>query len=309
MHQKLVLIGADRLDEDGPLSEFAIEARRLGFQVEVILDASRHRQEDKTCKKLASKGIRFLLRREFSTNDLKSFFDNKSVALSVNSQWIFSVSQIEFFSGRLYNYHNADLPLRRGKAAHSWRYLENTPITRLTFHEIVPKIDSGRILVSRRIRDKMVGLDSFYRQIRGKELLAFRVFLRRAGKGHLLVFQRKRRESRYYPPIDSTIQGYINWQWNAKEIVLFCLSFGAPHYGAKTFLDGKQVTIRGAHLARSRTKYHPYQSGLILYVDSDLVLVAAPGRGIVIPRTKISDFAEIKVGKRFQTPYSALEMG
>lgn len=310
MFSKIILIGADRFNERAPLTTFAAESKRIGLQVLVILDNSRHSAGDPTCERLAAEGIEFVLQSSFSSFFVQEFFDESTFALSVNSQWLFSNAEIQFFRGRLYNYHNADLPRRRGRAAHSWRYLENIRKTELTFHEVSLRVDSGLTLYSLRVRDRMDSIESFYKDISHLEVRAFRKFLRQLDRFRLFSLSRSRaKKSYYYPAINSETDGFIDWSWSSEEIVLFCKALGSPHRGAKTYLDGALVSIKGAKLAHSEKNhsFHPYQAGLILYLDANVAIVAARGQGLEIPRSMISEESNLRVGRKFRTPSSVLD--
>lgn len=308
-HLQIILIGSDRKGDISPLTNFARISLELGLEVKVILDSRRHSNEDSTCNALNSMGVKYKLLEELSLESLGEV-DTNTIGLSVNSQWIFTRSEIDCFSGALFNYHSADLPRRRGRAAHTWRYLENMSRTTLTFHQIEERLDSGRKVSDLEVIDDMNGMQEFYASIENAESRAFLDFIKAIQTGHWKekTAPEEPEEDFYWPGINSEQQGYINWAWTSEEIVLMCKAMGKPHAGAKSFIGGQPISIRAAELLPGDAAFHPFQAGLVIKITKDFVAIAAKGRGLRVPRNMIVTKHRIRLGEKIRTPSTVLDL-
>ena len=69
----------------------------------------------------------------------------------------------------------------------------------------------------------------------------------------------------YWPRLNAKKNGWINWNWKAKDIVNFINAFSFPYGGASTFVRSKilkkrKINITKAKLANSKYKFHPFQN-------------------------------------------------
>jgi len=106
----------------------------------------------------------------------------------------------------------------------------------------------------------------------------------------------------YWPKINSDIDGLINWNWNADEIIDFIRGFSKPYNGAFTFLKGKKIRIFDANKLKFTEKFHPFQSGIIFRKDKNFLYVAARKYIIKISFSNILGLNKIEnfyLGKRF----------
>ena len=109
-------------------------------------------------------------------------------------------------------------------------------------------------------------------------------------------------DSFYWPTLKADINGIINWNWSAKEIVDFIKAFSKPYNGAFCFLQKKKIKILNAEYYKSKIKFHPFQSGIIFRYHNNYFYVASKSHYIKI---LIKDIIGLKnnpfyyLGKKF----------
>lgn len=67
----------------------------------------------------------------------------------------------------------------------------------------------------------------------------------------------------YFPRLQTSIHGWIDWTWSATELTRFVLAFSYPHSGAQTMIQGSKVRIIDAEIDSFQTM-HPFVAGLLL---------------------------------------------
>ena len=115
-----------------------------------------------------------------------------------------------------------------------------------------------------------------------------------------------KKNSFYWPKLDTKNNAWINWSWDSKEIVSFINSFSDPYLGAATTINNKIIRLKDAKLANSNIKFHPYQNGLIFRKVKNKIFVASKNGGI---STDISHIKNKKnyLGRRLFTSNKQLE--
>jgi methionyl-tRNA formyltransferase len=117
------------------------------------------------------------------------------------------------------------------------------------------------------------------------------------------------KKSFYWPKLNTLSNGYIDWSWNAKDIVLFCKAFSEPFDGASTFIGNNRIHFLDVELVDNNIKFHPFQSGLIYRIVRGSYYVATNKGAIRINKYTIKDKindSKFKLGQRFITPYKKL---
>ena len=113
----------------------------------------------------------------------------------------------------------------------------------------------------------------------------------------------------YFPRLSTALHGFIDWAWDATDIVRFCNSFDDPYPGAGTFLGSRELRLRGVSEFEtdSPIKIHPFSSGIIVRISPDSYLVAAKGWLIKV-RSVLEGFEEatLEEGDRLSTPLERL---
>ena len=108
------------------------------------------------------------------------------------------------------------------------------------------------------------------------------------------------KSSSYWPRIKSEKHGWINWSWNADDIVNFIHSFSDPYPGAATFINNKIIRFKLAKLANSKLKFHPFQFGLIYRKTYKEIYVATKMGGVILDISKLKNTKNL-LGKRLIT--------
>ena len=221
---------------------------------------------------------------------------------------------INFFNGKLYNYHDAPLPKSRGAATYTWAILLRERRWGLTIHKISESIDVGNIVKQKLFNFPVtckIPID--YLNYKSKfEKKFFAQFLDDLiSNTHFKTIKQKQSSSTYWPRLVTPINGFINWNWNADDIELFIRAFDDPHQGASTFLNGKKIRLKKCMKNKGGLKCHPFQSGLIYKIENGKIFVATSNSSIIIAEVynlknkKIN--SAIKVGHRFYTPTKFLD--
>lgn len=277
-----ILFGGDRLTEKGPLSELSIFLKKKKFSYICIIDEIH--SEKKIDKKnnlkkyLYQKNINYIIEKKISEKKLNKLIKNNTLGLSLNSIWKFSPKIIQLFKGKLYNYHAADLPTERGGANITWRILLNKKKNiSINIHKIEENYDTGEIVKSAKIL--LTNKEKLPYQHLNKIRYTERKFLREFIIDHSLKkkFKKNKQKSNdsfYWPTLKAEVDGLINWNWNAKDIVDFVKAFSKPYNGAFCFLQKRKVKILNAEFYKSKIRFHPFQSGIIFKYYNDYFYVA-----------------------------------
>ena len=127
------------------------------------------------------------------------------------------------------------------------------------------------------------------------------------------VFEEKIDLKKFWPSLDTELNGYIDWNWRLSDIEQFVCAFDDPYGGASTFLNGNKVRVKHCETTMSDGGFHPFQKGVVYRIDCDRVFVATEDGGLIfgsIIRDNGKDIvAEVKLGDRFLTPDRYLEEG
>ena len=308
--KRILLIGGNRYKESAPCTTFVKLCKQYGIQVKIISDKTRSQYLDQDDVSLedfaANEKIEFQLINHISEAKLeKHANDNDLIIMSMNNHSIFSRSIVNMFDQRIFNYHNATLPLYRGAGAHSWRLMAGSLATNLTIHRIAEKVDTGEIICELNVKfdPEINNLEDTYKKIREHEEDLFIKFLSQK----INIKEQSEHDSYYWPMLNTAKNGFIDWYFNAKEIKSFCAAFDKPYEGAKTFLGKSTVYFSNVELANDDFKFHPYQRGLIYRINNNGTFVATIEGGILVKSIVIEGDDTLRVGKRFITPQSIIE--
>ena len=150
---------------------------------------------------------------------------------------------IELFNNRLYNIHSSNLPEDRGGGGFSWQILQGKIDMFMTLHNVLEKIDDGKIIIQKKIslkKDK----SPLERQI-----LYVKVATHQFMKNLKNLFNSKKIKGKkqdntkatYWPRINTEIHGWIDWNWDGHDIYKFNKAFDNPYYGAHTQIEKKHI--------------------------------------------------------------------
>ena len=308
---KIIIIGGNRFNEDYPLEPILETAIKKGIKIVVITDHERVRYPTNSrpsfYEYLKERQIKLVVVENLKLSDIKPHDEVNTIVLSLNCRWIISEDIIDYFKDRIYNYHNAKLPYQKGAACHSWRLMQQESKTGLSIHRVEPKLDCGQVIHSIDISyGYEENLKQTYSVIRGYEDNFFKQFLE--GEIKAIKTNNDVSEDYYWPRLNTSIHGYINWNWTANEIEAFCKSFSDPFEGAKSFIKSKKVFLKSASMAHDKANFHPFQYGLIYRLKDNNFYVACRGGGIVITEIEFESHPiRIREGLRIHTPAYILD--
>jgi methionyl-tRNA formyltransferase len=305
---KVLLFGGDRLKENGPLSSLAIFLKKNKIKFLIITDIEHFNKKVNRGKVfkdiLKEKSLNFVVKKKIKLNEIKSYIDDKTIGISINSIWKFDKEIIKLFNGRLFNYHAADLPTERGAANITWRILmSKIDNISINIHEVEKNFDTGDIIDFEKIKIKnnlKLPCDHL-KKIKYHEDLMLKRFI--TNKKKTTMKKKQKGDSYYWPRLNSDIDGKINWDWSAKDIVLFIKGFSHPFSGAYSFIKEKKVKIFDARIKKSKYKFHPFQNGIIFRIEKNCIYVASQNYEIIINLKDIKNFGKnpnIYLGKKFE---------
>jgi len=307
-----ILFGGNRLKENGPMTTVINFLMKKDINFFIITDPIH-------LKKLISKSETFgtYLKKKklpyFSHNivelkDIKKFISNDAKGISLNSVWRFDKSIIKYFKGNFYNYHAADLPTERGAGNTTWRILLNKENNiSLNIHKIENTFDTGDIIFSKKIKKNFkdaLPIDILKYQAK-LEVSFLENFLSQLLHNKNVNFKTKvqnNNNSYYWPRLNSDLDGLINWNWDAKSIVSFIKGFSHPFNGSFSYIGGVKVRIFNAKKISLKTKFHPFQNGIIFRQHKEFFYVAAGKYAIKISLLDMIGFNKnmtYYLGKRF----------
>jgi methionyl-tRNA formyltransferase len=245
---------------------------------------------------------------------LWSLVDEHTLGVSVGSPWIIKKDTIELFNGKLVNSHSSRLPKGAGGGGFSWAILMGERKGACTLHIIDEGTDTGDILIMRKFTyplscKKPIDYASFELQ---EHNILFRQFIDGVKAEKVFLLKRQNaRAAEYWPRLNTDINGYIDWSWDAEHILNFINAFDDPYKGASTFVGGKRVHLKDSTLHHKRAVFHPFQSGLVFRKHEGTLFIAAPGGalavGVVTDKAERDIIDTIKPGDRFATPSELLD--
>ena len=232
------------------------------------------------------------------------------VALSVSAPWIFDRSFIRLWNGRIFNVHFSQLPRFRGGGGLTWPILLGDREFGVTIHQLTEGIDDGPIVASLKLS---VGFRRKNNNIvRKHELSALKLLRRILPKlleGRYRVRKQREQISEYWPRINASTQGWVDWSWTAKEIVQFSEGFLSAGKHVTTECKGQTVNLMEVKF-EGRRKFHPFSWGIVFRKSTETgsLKVAAKG-GQLSMRVASPDGlkTDVRLGDRLFTPLERLE--
>lgn len=246
---------------------------------------------------------------------VRKYIDENTILLSLSSPWIFKEKFINLFKGKSINLHEANLPLNRGGATLSWMIMMSQKESASVLHFITPKIDEGDIVsyCNYVFPSNCKIPDDYMTFISKKSLSLIKDFIGKViSENEFTIKLQNNEESSYWPRLNTEIQGFIDWNWDAKSIEKFIDAFDSPYSGSRTFLKNKKVILKKAFYSESK-KFHPFQRGIIYKKHKGNIHIACINGAIIVE--EITDennnkiFNNLKLGERFHTPIEFIEKG
>lgn len=302
MSKKFIIFGGNRLKEDGPVTYLINYLKRKKIKYILVTDHIHIKKETKsrkTFKEHLNKN-EYIVFKKFNEDKVIKLIDKNTYGISINAIWKFPKSIINKFNKRLFNYHAADLPEARGAANISWKILNNNiKNISINIHNVDQDFDTGRVLQTKKIKLGQENLPkAILKKISNAEKSFLKNFIITIIKGGKIKSIKQKGSVFYWPRLNSDIHGKINWDWEAKDIVLFIKAFSHPYNGAFSFLNNQKVIIFNAQFFKK--KFHPYTNGIIFRETKNKIFISN-FNGYVVVLKKDLKYKKIKnfIGKRF----------
>ena len=176
-----------------------------------------------------------------------SFLDRLSDCwiLSINYLFIIPQKMIEKVNGNALNVHGSLLPQYRGRTPHVWAIINGESFTGITIHRLVEAVDSGDILLQKKIGiapddtggTVLAKYEKLYPEI-VKEALSSIVT-------NTAVFIGQNNSKATYFPKRSPSDGRVCWDWQDQRIINWVRAQTAPYPGAFSISgrDGGKVLL------------------------------------------------------------------
>ena len=246
-------------------------------------------------------------------NDKKwtQLIKKNSFGISHSHRWIFDKDQIKRFDNKLINFHYSNLPSFRGAGGLTWNILTKRYISGSTIHLVDKKIDMGFSLMTKsfsfpkKIRSSLSQMQNYSLLIQRRFIIKFLTRLLKGSSFQLKAISNDK-ESFYWPRLNTKKNAWINWNWNARDIVDFINAFSTPFEGAATQIEKNVVRFTEANFLNSKIKFHPFQYGLIFRKTAKKIYVAAK-QGIVVININKNDCNGKYLGKRLFSSLKNLE--
>jgi methionyl-tRNA formyltransferase len=265
-------------------------------------------------------GKKVIIHNKLDTNFIKTIKKNKEIKntlfVSFGARWIFKNDTIEkLFNNNLLNFHCTRLPYDSGGGGHSWKIMRQDRIDNQLVHIVDEKIDAGPILFNKsRVIPHKYRLPFEIEEFRVKNLLTFyEEFIKKLTlkKKFLKKFQPSY-IGRYNPRLNTSINGWIDWNLKSYDLINFINAFDKPYLGALTMINNQKVFIKKAQIHGGESANHPFMTGIISRHDKNWLIVSTKDQNSLIVEV-VNNISEkniidnLKPGDRFYTPTKYLE--
>lgn len=246
----------------------------------------------------------------------KNVDSKNTLFVSLGARWIFKKDTIKnLFNDNLVNFHGTRLPYDAGGGGHSWKIMRQDRIDNQLVHIVDDGIDTGPILFNKskviphkyklpfeieefRIENFLSFYEEFIKKIKSKEK-----FVKKFQPNYL---------GRYNPRLNSSINGWVDWNLNSYDLINFINAFDEPYPGAITMVNDQKVYIKKAQLHGGESPNHPFMTGIISRHDVNWLIVSTKDQNSLIIETVNNNkeqniISNLKAGDRFYSPIKNLE--
>ena len=245
-------------------------------------------------------------------NNINNLTDlkNNILVLSIGSPFIIKEKFLKKFSNKVINYHASPLPQFRGGGEFSWRILSNDRNGAITFHLIDKSIDTGPIIFQKKfiypntLRYPIDYKDFTYIKYKDSINLILEKIIN--GKSFKLIYKKPNLTS-YFPRLNTNLQGYINWNWEGKEIERFILAFSYPYDGASTFVEKRLTRIYDCSFFKLKKFQHSFNYGLVFKYIKNYFYVICKGGYLKIKNSNLKTPKKIIIGDKLYTPQKKID--
>ncbi len=289
---KLILIGGNRLNEDGPITKIYNLAKINKIKTLLIVDNDHY---NKLCKKkklkfvLKDLNINYQVWKNLNIKKIQKISNSNTIVLLLNCTWKIKADFILNFKNRIFNYHAASLPELRGAANITWKILmKDQSKFNINIHHVTENYDDGRIILDSKfklISNSIKSPHEYLKIIQKKEIFIFRKFIKfissnKFPKGKI----QDDKKSFYWPRLNSSKDAKINWAWSTEDVILFIKAFSYPFDGAYSKLYNYKIIIYDGVITNEKFKFHPYQNGLIYRIDKKFIFIVCGSKAIKVKK-------------------------
>jgi methionyl-tRNA formyltransferase len=315
--ERIVLLGGGNL-----LLSLVNRCKSEGTPISVVT-SPRHAQEHvgnrfTLTEELDRLSVPYLVTSDIDSKESKEFLDDVSDAfcLSLGAAWIFKKEIItELFKDKLFNLHGTRLPQNRGGGGFSWQIMMGNRLGFCQLHLVDSGVDTGDL-----VRTKEFLYPAYcrtpldYEKVYLEKNIDFVTdLIEEIRQRGIEISTTKQSEyfSSYWPRLNTSENGWIEWSDNIDSLERFICSFDQPYEGCKTFINGQKVFIKSVMSDFGDQFFHKFQSGIIYRKSSSWLMVAAVGGSLIVQEVLDESgkniIQDIRVGDRFVTPSTYLE--
>jgi len=205
---------------------------------------------------------------------------NINLGLSIACRSIFKKEIVKYFNGKLYNLHDSYLPMERGGALNSWRIILNRKSVGNTIHKITTGIDSGDIILQKKINIKKKNpcpIDYDYAQnIISKPLIKnFLVSLKKDLP--FKIKKQKENQSEYFGRLYTKINGALDVDQKPIFFERFVRAFSHPYEGAWIKKNDKKIYFKKIKILRENIFFDKILNGRVYKKNKHNTLLIVGG--------------------------------
>ena len=314
---KYLLIGGEQ-----PLLNLAVHLSNRSLPVRVVT-SPRHAQQSlnigghttELADGLRSLGVDYHISSNIGADaQVAGMIDDQTLGISISSAWIFRAPFIATFGGNLVNLHCHPLPAHRGGAGYSWDVLDDERNSSAVIHLVDTGIDTGDIVAKRdySFPTSCKTPADFLKFAFNEYDNLLQEFVRDVGDGKdFSISKQNDASSRYWPRLDTDINGFIDWTWSLQEIESFICAFDEPYKGASTFINGQRVYLKDCHSTQADGRFHPFKNGIVYRKLNGVLHIAMREGALVVNSIKDEKdqcaIGLIHPGDRLYTPREFLD--
>jgi methionyl-tRNA formyltransferase len=166
------------------------------------------------------------------------------------------------------NIHHGKLPHQKGRASINWAIVMGRKEIYITIHEVVPKLDSGKILYQKKIS---IGKFENYEKIQNKIYKFIKKNIGSLIQNYLkgkFILKNNNSSNETWNCSRNPEDGMINFYEKRKDVFNLIRSSDSGKFGAFFFLKEKKITILDANI-NSKKKFEGIIPGRVVKLNKD----------------------------------------
>jgi methionyl-tRNA formyltransferase len=184
------------------------------------------------------------------------------------------------------NIHHGKLPKQKGRASINWAIIMGRKDIYITIHEVIPKLDSGKIILQKKIK---ISKHDDYLKIKNKISLFLNQKISLIIKKYInnkFTLKNNNSSKETWNCSRNPEDSMINFFDKRKDVYNLIRSSDNQNFGAFCFLKEKKITILEANI-KSKKKFEGIIPGRVVKLNSDGTIDCLCADG-VLTITKIS---------------------